>query len=311
MITNAAGRKVPEQLFGKKYLPYAGAFSTPPVGKRVGRKYRSNIITPKTNRIYDELEKVLTEIKIRDGMTLGFNHNLRYGDLTICLVMNTIASMGVKNLTLASTALFPNHEPLIEHIESGVIGKISGSMNGPIGKAVSTGEVNIPTSLRSHGGRARAVECDDLHLDISFVASPAVDYMGNMNGCQGPSAFGANGFANETDSVYADNVVLITDNLTEDPVVPVSIRGSRVDYIVTVDKIGDPNRIVAGSLGRNVTETHHAIAEEVIAVAEEAFPSGTSAGWAIRKQGNEALAGANERVQCDSLKNHEHIMLDA
>jgi citrate lyase subunit alpha/citrate CoA-transferase len=94
--------------------------------------------------------------------------------------------------------------------------------------------------------------------------------MGNMNGCQGPSAFGANGFANDTDSVFADNVILVTDNLTEEPVTPVSIRGSEVDYIVTVDRIGDPNKIVAGSLGRNVTERHLEIAEQVIRVAEAA-----------------------------------------
>ncbi|MHA2096731.1 MAG: citrate lyase subunit alpha, partial [Candidatus Hodarchaeales archaeon] len=214
------------------------------------------------------LEKVIQKTGLKDGMCLGFNHNLRYGDLVICQVMDTIAGMGIKNLTLASTALFPNHEPLLEHVHSGVISEISGSMNGPIGKAVSTGVVTIPTSLRSHGGRTRAVECDDLHLDVAFVASPAVDRMGNMNGCQGPSAFGANGFANETDSVYADHVVLITDNLTEEPVTPVSIRGSNVDYIVTVDKIGDPNKIMAGSLGRNVTGTHNAIAEEVISIAK-------------------------------------------
>ena len=268
MLTNSIGRKIPKQVFGKKYLPYSGAYSTPPSGKRVGRRYRSKIITPESKRIYDDLEKVITACKIQDGMTLSFNHNLRYGDLVICQVIDTVASMGIKNVTLASTALFPNHEPLIEHIQSGVISEVSGSMNGPIGKAVSTGELNIPTSLRSHGSRARAVECDDLHIDIAFVASPAVDFMGNMNGCQGPSAFGANGFANETDSVYADKVVLVTDNLTEEPVTPVSIRGSSVDYIVTVDKIGDPNKIVAGSLGRNVTETHHSIAEEVIAVAQ-------------------------------------------
>ncbi len=270
MEKNTAGRNVPSQIFGKKYLPYAGAYSTPPKGRRVGRRYRTKIITPIEKRIYDDLEKVIQEVGLKDGMSLGFNHNLRYGDLVICQVMDTIASMGIKDLTLASTALFPNHEPLLEHVHSGVISEISGSMNGPIGKAVSIGEVQIPTSLRSHGGRARAVECDDLHLDVAFVASPAVDLMGNMNGCQGPSAFGANGFANETDSVYADHVVLVTDNLTEEPVTPVSIRGSNVDCIVTVDKIGDPNKIVAGSLGRNVTGRHTAIAEEVIHVAQNA-----------------------------------------
>lgn len=270
MIRNAAKRKIPEKLFNRSYIPYAGAYATHPRGRRVGRKYSTEIVTPKKKRIYDDLEKVISKVNIQDGMTIGFIHNLRYGDLVICEVMDTLASMGFKNLTVASTALFPNHEPLIEHIKSGVIGSISGSMNGPIGKAVSTGEVNFPTSLRSHGGRARAVETGELNLDVSFIASPAVDEMGNMNGCQGPSAFGANGFANDTDSVYADNVILVTDNLTEEPVTPVSIRGSSVDFIVTVDRIGDSNKIVAGSLGRNITERHLEIAEKVISVSKAA-----------------------------------------
>lgn len=271
MAINAAGREVPERIFGKTYEPYSGPYSTHPRGKKQGRKYHPQVTTPQSKRIFDNLEKVITQVGLRDNMTVGFIHNLRYGDLVICEVMDTIASMGIKNLTLASTALFPNHEPLIEHIHSGVIGAISGSMNGPIGKAVSTCKVNIPTSLRSHGGRARAVECGELHLDVSFIAAPAVDEMGNMNGCQGPSAYGANGFANDTDSLYADKVVLVTDNLqTDEPVYPVSIKGSRVDYIVTIDRIGDPNKIVAGSLGRNITESHLTIAEQVVQVAEAA-----------------------------------------
>jgi len=44
MSVNAAGRKVPSQLFGKKYLPYAGAFSNPLNGGRVGRRHRSQEI---------------------------------------------------------------------------------------------------------------------------------------------------------------------------------------------------------------------------------------------------------------------------
>lgn len=270
MVINAANRDVPKNIFGKTYNPYSGPYSTPPTGKKKhGRNLAQRITTHKTKRIFDDLEKVISKVNLRDGMTIGFIHNLRYGDLVICEVMDTIAAMGFKNMTLASTALFPNHEPLIEHIHSGVIGSISGSMNGPIGRAVSTGEVNIPTSLRSHGGRARAVEYGELHLDVSFIAAPAVDELGNMNGCQGPSAYGACGFANHTDSIYADNVILITDNLlTDEPVYPISIRGANVDYIVTVDRIGDPNKIVAGSLGRNVTERHLIIAEQVVQVAE-------------------------------------------
>jgi citrate lyase subunit alpha/citrate CoA-transferase len=269
-ILNAAGREVPLKAFSKTYKPFAGAYATPPKSRRkYGRKYKPQITTER--KIFDSLEKCIQRIGLQDGMTVGFHHCLRFGDYVINMVMDSIASVGIKNLTLAATALFPNHEPLLEHVRNGVITEISGSMNGPIGKAVSTGDVTIPTSLRSHGGRARAVECGDLHLDVSFVAASACDEYGNMNGCQGPSAFGANGFANDTDSVYADTVVVITDNLlTDEPVYPVSIKGSNIDYIVTVDQIGDPNKIVAGSLGRNISEKHLVIAEQVIAVAEAA-----------------------------------------
>ncbi|MHA2345521.1 MAG: citrate lyase subunit alpha, partial [Candidatus Hodarchaeales archaeon] len=45
---------------------------------------------------------------------------------------------------------------------------------------------------------------------------------------------------------------------------------SNVDYIVTIDKIGDHNKIVAGSLGRNITGRHTEIAEQVIDVAKAA-----------------------------------------
>ncbi len=270
-VRNAIGRKIPLKLFNKEYKPYQGPYTTPPMNRtKYGRKYKHNITRERT--IFDSLDKLFSkELKLRDGMCISFHHCLRFGDYVINMVLDKIASYGIKNVILASTALFPNHEPLLEHVKSGVIGEISGSMNGPIGKAVSTGKVTIPTSLRSHGARARAVECGDLHIDVAFVAASTCDEYGNMNGCQGPSAFGANGFANDTDSVYADTVVVITDNLlTTEPVYPVSIKGSNVDYIVTVDHIGDPKKIVAGSLGRTINEKHLTIAKQVIQIAEAA-----------------------------------------
>ncbi|MEA7581144.1 hypothetical protein ONJ87_27890, partial [Salmonella enterica subsp. enterica serovar Anatum] len=43
-----------------------------------------------------------------------FHHAFRGGDLTINLVMETIAKMGFKNLTLASSSLSDCHAPLVE-----------------------------------------------------------------------------------------------------------------------------------------------------------------------------------------------------
>jgi hypothetical protein len=53
--------------------------------------------------------------------------------------------------------------------------------------------------------------------------------------------------------------------------------------------------------------------EQVKEFADRDNPCGTTGGWAIRKQGSGALAGANERVPCNSAvrAGFVHIMLDA
>lgn len=51
--------------------------------------------------------------------------------------------------------------------------------------------------------------------------------------------------------------------------------------------------------------------ERIKAFADRENPCGTELGWQIRRQGDKALAVANERVQCASLPTNVHIMLDA
>lgn len=51
--------------------------------------------------------------------------------------------------------------------------------------------------------------------------------------------------------------------------------------------------------------------DEVRAFAEVNNPCGTEHGWQIRRDGDKALAGAPERVQCQDRSGHVHIMLDA
>ncbi len=49
----------------------------------------------------------------------------------------------------------------------------------------------------------------------------------------------------------------------------------------------------------------------VEAFANEQNPCGTSGGWHIRKTGDEALAGDQERVSCSQHRGFVHITLDA
>lgn len=51
--------------------------------------------------------------------------------------------------------------------------------------------------------------------------------------------------------------------------------------------------------------------KQVKAFSERENPCGTIDGWKIRHKGDEALAGAQERVQCQSISSNVHIMLDA
>lgn len=246
MPINALGRNIPDFIEGYgKVKPYRGAFVVQSARHIMGRHLRD------TNQYC--INKVLPDIKaavaasgLRSGMTISFHHHLRNGDGVINQVIDACAEMGIGDLTLFPTALFGVHEHLISHIRSGVISRILGSVNGPIGRLVSEGGLGAPVVLRSHGGRPRAVMCGDVHIDVAFIAAPSCDCYGNMNGVLGPSACGSMGYA-FTDCQYADCVVAITDNLVSYPNAPISINQTCVDFVVKVPCIGDHSAIVSGT----------------------------------------------------------------
>ncbi|MDP2877774.1 MAG: citrate lyase subunit alpha, partial [Holophaga sp.] len=80
--------------------------------------------------------------------------------------------------------------------------------------------------------------------DAAFIAAPCCDITGNMNGIHGPSACGSLGYA-YTDARYAKKVIAVTDNLVRYPASPISISQSDVDYVVQIESLGDPRKIVS------------------------------------------------------------------
>jgi citrate lyase subunit alpha/citrate CoA-transferase len=100
--------------------------------------------------------------------------------------------------------------------------------------------------LRSHGGRWQAIQDGEVHIDVAVIAAPTADPFGNSDGSHGPSACGSIGFA-LADSIHADRVIVVTDNLVPFPCIPWQVQGNNVDYVVEVDKIGDPAKIVSGT----------------------------------------------------------------
>jgi citrate lyase subunit alpha/citrate CoA-transferase len=109
---------------------------------------------------------------------------------------------------------------------------------------VSRGDLDIPITVRTHGGRVRAVVTGEVPIDVAFIAAPCCDEYGNMNGIEGPSAFGSLGYA-FTDALHARTVIAVTDHLVPYPAAPVSIPQDLVDYVVPVHRLGDPAKIVS------------------------------------------------------------------
>jgi len=242
MVVNNLGREIPEVVAGKKLQPFQG----------ITRKYaRRKVIDfskdTTCSKVLESLEEALKKADLRNGMTVSFHHHLRNGDYVVNLVMKTIAAMGFKDINVAASAIFPVHAPLVDYIKEKVItGFEVNYMNGPVAQAVSDGLLEKPVIFRSHGGRSRAIEDGDLSIDIAFIVASAADRYGNANGVMGPSRFGALSYP-VSDALHAHKVIIITDYLVDYPLVPISISQKYVDYVVKIERIGDPKGIEFGS----------------------------------------------------------------
>jgi len=184
---------------------------------------------------------------VKDGMTISFHHHMRNGDHVLNMVLDEIAKMGIKDITVNASSIFNVHEPIIEHIKNGVVTGIECNyMADKVGKAICAGILEKPVIFRTHGGRPSDMEKGTSHIDVAFIAAPTSDNMGNCTGKIGKSACGSMGYA-FADAMNADKVVVITDNLVAYPLTTVSISEIYVDYVVAVDEIGDPSGIVSGT----------------------------------------------------------------
>jgi citrate lyase subunit alpha/citrate CoA-transferase len=179
-------------------------------------------------------------------MVISSHHHLREGDVVALATLQTAARMGARDLMWFPSASFPSQKPVIDLMESGVIHHIEGSMNGPLGDYCSQGKMHGYGVLRSHGGRWQAIQDGEVHIDIAVIAAPTADPFGNATGSVGKSACGSLGFA-LADSMYADRVIVVTDNLVPFPCIPWQIQGNNVDYVVEAPSIGDPAKIVSGT----------------------------------------------------------------
>ena len=247
-MKNAVGRDIPEYLLaggrevyqGKNYMDGRYMQKVAPRTRRYEK--------PQESKIVATLADALRQCGAKSGMTFSFHHHLRNGDYVVNMVMKAaIDELGLDKLTIAATSLGEAHDPVAEYIEQGkIVGIQTSGIRGRIGEVVSAGKLKTPAIIRSHGGRPRAIEMGEVHIDIAFIAAPTSDCVGNCRGIGGKSNCGSMGYA-MMDAKCADHVVVVTDCLVDFPNMPASIEAIDVDAVVEVESIGNPKKIASAA----------------------------------------------------------------
>jgi len=247
-MKNAVGREIPESLLqggrevyqGKNYMDGKYMQKAAPRTRRYEK--------PQESKIVSSIANALRQAGAKSGMTFSFHHHLRNGDYVVNMVMQAaIEELGLDDINIAATSLGEAHDPVARYIEDGkVTGIQTSGIRGKIGEVVSAGKLKTPAIIRSHGGRPRAIEAGEVHIDIAVVAAPTSDCMGNCRGIGGKSNCGSLGYA-MTDAKYADHVIVVTDCLVDFPNMPASVEAIDVDSVVVVDSIGDPRKIASAA----------------------------------------------------------------
>ena len=253
-MMNAVGRDIPEEILrqtGKEVFQGVHHFD--------GYTYKKHgpmtqcVINSGGSKLVESIHEVLVKCGIRDGMTLGFHHHFREGDFVVNMVMEEVHKMGIRDITICASSLGKAHDPIVPYIEDGTITNIQSSgVRGKVGEAISEGKLKGLAVMRSHGGRVRAIETGETVIDIAFIGAPTCDDYGNCRGIGGKSDCGVLSYA-MVDAFHADKVVAITDCLVPFPNFPAHISMTKVDYVVVVDAIGDPEKI-ATSLAKVMKE---------------------------------------------------------
>ena len=173
-MLNKVGREIPQEILDR-------------TGKEVfqGIYYKDNtefkkqgpitkvVMNHDTSKMVSSIHEALVKCGAHDGMTLGFHHHFRDGDLVVNMVMEEVHKMGIKDVTICASSLGKAHDALVPMIEDGTITNIQSSgVRGKIGQAISEGKLKGLAIMRSHGGRIRAIQTGETTIDISFIGAP-------------------------------------------------------------------------------------------------------------------------------------------
>ena len=219
-------------------------------------------------QFFDSLSKLMDHLHLQDHASISFHHHLRSGDQVVNLVCEELLRRDLKHLQINPSSIFPTYMGLAKLIEARRVKTIhTNYLNGPIADLINQKYLEEYLYMHTHGGRARAIECGEIAIDVAFLATPAVDHQGNGTGRIGKNACGTLGYA-QSDLHYAKTVVLVTDTIV-DSLEMVDFESKYVDYVLVVDSIGQAEGIVSGTTKLTKDPVGLKIAKDTVALLDE------------------------------------------
>ena len=105
-MKNSIGREIPEDIIKGRKL-YKGEFSIDSNIVKASPVIKP--VNPGECKILNSIEEAVVKCGLKDGMTISFHHHFREGDYILIMVVDAVAKLGIKNITLASSSLSKVH----------------------------------------------------------------------------------------------------------------------------------------------------------------------------------------------------------
>jgi len=183
------------------------------------------------SKLLRSIEEAIDASGLRNGMKISFHHGLCNGDDVINTVLKMIANKGIKGLTLVASSSLNTNDKLLHpfFLEGVIVADQTSGLRNKLEYFFIANKIEKPIRVGTHDGGVPAIESGEVKIDVAFIAVPSCDTYGNMNGLQGAASCAS------MNTVMADTVVAITDNLVDHPICPISISHRQADYIVKID----------------------------------------------------------------------------
>ena len=119
-----------------------------------------------SKKLVHSIREAIELAGLKDGMTVSFHHHLRNGDYVLNMVMEQIAQLGIRDLTVNASSLFDAHMPLLDHIGNHVVTQIQTDyIAAGLGRAISLGR----RILRTETAAITAVGMCMLHTEMHLT----------------------------------------------------------------------------------------------------------------------------------------------